>query len=404
MHIHHYVRIHAGIEATLREVMKLVFVIDNPRRIVQAVRKNCPRCRIIIRKTLELEMGNHPQSRLQIAPAFYHCMADICYGFKGKPHKYSTNKSTRQNKDTLLKIYALVIVCLLSGATSILALEGIETQDVIAALERHSARHGIPSLIFVDQGTQLLALQNAEVTLRDANHILRESVGLEIVPSTAKSHCERGRVERKIKTLREMLQKTAVSTDIALTALQWETVFSKMASQIDDIPMARVDKTNSEDPGWELLTPNRFKLGRCNNRSIEGTIALDSKTGPVDLLQRIQDIQSYWYELLLDRLHHLIPRSSKWLKTDPVLLNDIVIFRFVDNQNSKLETWKVGKVSAIESVGRRIVVSYPQLSPNGSEVSMRAVNRSPRDLCVISSASEIPLNSNEFFSRVKEVK
>ena len=404
MHIHHHVRIHAGVEATLREVMKSVFVLDNPKRVVQAVRKNCPRCRIIIRKTLELEMGNHPQSRLQIAPAFYHCMADICYGFKGKPHKYASHIKTRQHNNTALKIYALVIVCLLSGATSILALEGIETQDVIAALERHSARHGIPSLIFVDQGTQLLALQNAEATLRDASHILKESVGLEIVPSTAKSHCERGRVERKIKSLREMLQKTAVSTNISLTALQWETVFSKMASQIDDIPMARVDKTNNDDPGWELLTPNRFKLGRCNSRSIEGTIALDPKTGPTDLLKRIQEIQNYWYELLLDRLHHLVPRPAKWMKNDPILLNDIVIFRFLDNQNSKLETWKVGKVSAIESGGRRIVVSYPQLSPDGVEVSMRAVIRSPRDLCVISSASEIPLNSNEFFSRVKEVK
>ena len=401
MHVHHNVRVHAGTEATLRELMKTVFVTGNPRRIIQAVRKNCPRCRLLLRKTLELEIGNHPKSRLQISPPFYHCMIDICYGFKGKAHKYSRTKPLKSGHNPGLKIYALVVVCLLSGATNILALEGIECQDIVAAIERHAARHGIPSVMFVDQGTQLRALQNAEVSIRDANNNLRDSIGLEIVPSTAKSHCERGRVERKIKTLREMLLKTAVNTDVAMTALQWETVFSKMASQIDDLPMARVDKSTSTDPGWELLTPNRLKLGRSNNRSIEGTIRLDPSTGPIQLLRRIQDIQSYWYELLLDRLHHLIPRPSQWTKTDVINVNDIVVFRFIDNQSSKLEIWKTGKVSAILNNGRKITVSYPVTSPDGSRASMRSVSRSPRDLCVISSAADLQLNSAEFFNKIK---
>ena len=40
-------------------------------------------------------------------------------------------------------MYAIVIVCLLSGASNILAMEGCETQDVVAAIERHSARYGV---------------------------------------------------------------------------------------------------------------------------------------------------------------------------------------------------------------------------------------------------------------------
>ncbi len=195
-------------------------------------------------------------------------MIDICYGFKGKAHKFSCTKPLKSGHNPGLKIYALVIVCLLSGATNILALEGIECQDIIAAI----ARHGIPSVMFVDQGTQLLALQNAEVRIRDANTNLRYSIGLEIVPSTAKCHCERGRVERKTETLRVMLLTTAVYTDVALPALQWETVFSEMTSQIDFLPMAKVGKSTSTDPGLELLKPIRLKFGRSNNRSIEGTI------------------------------------------------------------------------------------------------------------------------------------
>jgi len=39
-----------------------------------------------------------------------------------------------------------------------LAFEGLETQDVVLAIERHSSRHCVPAILFVDNGTQLMAL------------------------------------------------------------------------------------------------------------------------------------------------------------------------------------------------------------------------------------------------------
>ena len=57
---------------------------------------------------------------------------DICYGFKGQAYKRAR---------TVIKVYGLVIVCLLSGVTNIMALEGIKTQDICTALERHSNRY-----------------------------------------------------------------------------------------------------------------------------------------------------------------------------------------------------------------------------------------------------------------------
>ncbi len=108
-------------------------------------------------------------------------MCDIVYGFKGKPYKNARKPE--------LKIYGLVIVCLLTSATSILALEGIETQDVVLALEHHSSRHGVPAALYLDQGTQLTALDKLQVSIRDANSQLRESLGLKILPSLAKITC-----------------------------------------------------------------------------------------------------------------------------------------------------------------------------------------------------------------------
>ena len=39
-----------------------------------------------------------------------------------------------------------------------LAFEGLETQDVVLAIERHSSCHCVPAILFVDNGTQLMAL------------------------------------------------------------------------------------------------------------------------------------------------------------------------------------------------------------------------------------------------------
>ena len=79
-------------------------------------------------------------------------MLNIAYGFSGQPFKGARKT---------IKVYAIVIVCIMSGVTNIMALEGIETQDICQAIERHSARYGVPAEMFIDQETQLKAMEHA---------------------------------------------------------------------------------------------------------------------------------------------------------------------------------------------------------------------------------------------------
>ena len=88
--------------------------------------------------------------------------------------------------------------------------------------------------------------------------------------STAKAHSERGRVERKIRSLRESLEKMGVNTNHPQTVLQWETIFAKIVNTVDNLPMAKGNTSNSSNLGYEIITPNRLKLGRNNYRSLEG--------------------------------------------------------------------------------------------------------------------------------------
>ena len=187
---------HAGVDVTVKAVSNKMFVPEKLGAVVKMIRMDCSRCRIKLKKTSELRMAEHPESRTILAPPFYHAMMDISFNFFGKTHKKSR---------VSVKIYALVIVCIMTGATNILALEGLETADVVQALERHSSRHGIPAVIYVDNGTQLKTLSLAKLSLESADRQVQESMGMRILESNPKSHEERGRVEPRIRTICDTL-------------------------------------------------------------------------------------------------------------------------------------------------------------------------------------------------------
>ena len=102
------------------------------------------------------------------------------------------------------------------------------------------------------------------MSLRDVHAQVQDSLGIQVVVSTAKAHSERGQVERKIRYLKESLEKMGVNTNHPQTVLQQETLFAKIANTVDNHPMAKGDTSNSSNLGYEIITPNRLKLGRNN--------------------------------------------------------------------------------------------------------------------------------------------
>ena len=72
-------------------------------------------------------------------------------------------------------------MCLLSRACNIFAIEGCETQVVVASIERHSARYGVPGYIYIDNGTQRKALKHTSMSLRDVHAQVQDSLGIKVV-------------------------------------------------------------------------------------------------------------------------------------------------------------------------------------------------------------------------------
>ena len=57
----------------------------------------------------------------------------------------------------------------------------IPGRDIVAALERHSSRYGVPGIVFTDNGTQLAALTSTSFTPRSLENELKEKLDVKVV-------------------------------------------------------------------------------------------------------------------------------------------------------------------------------------------------------------------------------
>ena len=342
MWIHYKINPHAEVEATVKDVCKKMRVPKGLRKLVKRITLDCVKCKIKTKKVSEVKMSTHNEARTVLAPPFQASMADIAYGFKGKPFRGARME---------LKVYAIVIICLLSGACNILSMEGCETQNVVAGIERHAARYGVPGYIYIDNGTQLKALKHSSMSLRDVHAQVQDSLGIQVVVFTVKAHWERGQVDRKIRSLRESLEKMGVNTNHPQTVLQQETLFAKIANTVDNLPMAKGDTSNSSNLGYEIITPNRLKLGRNNYPSLEGSgIKLEMASKLIALLERNQELYCEWFGIFIENIHMLDLRPNKWLKNSRLpVLEDVVVFVFNDTEYGKGGMdWRLGKITGVK--------------------------------------------------------
>ena len=389
-HIHELVRRHAGVEATLREVVKTFWPINNPRKIIHRVRKDCPRCRMIARKSFELQFQDHAQERTVLAPPFYACQADVVFGFQA-----SIYPRARKTK----KCYALILCCILTGATNILVMEGLSTRDVIQAIERHGARYGVPAKIYVDNGTNLIKLADVTFNMRNLQSQMRDLACIDVSISMPKAHEAQGRVERRVRALRESLERLRDSAPIPKSYLAWETSLAVISSQLNDLPMAKSTSTNVDDPFWNIITPNRLILGRNNERSLQGRMKIDHGPDLDWLVEKNQRIMSTWYKIFEEHIHHLMPRPAKWQETTPVRVGDIVLFIMSDAKYVKDERWKLGRVHQIFRPSR-IQIEY-NLIVSGESVTKKYIWRNPRQIALVTTTDEISTNTKEYLGRLQ---
>jgi hypothetical protein len=368
------------VESTLARIKTLFCPIGDPRGVIARVKKACSKCRILLKQVVGLELADIHSARTTIAPPFYAVQMDIAMGFKGRP-----TKDSRKSFDC----HALVIVCLLTSATSIMVIDGLETQSVIQALERHASRYGMPARIFVDSGTQLEKLRDTHFSIREIDFQESQGRRFSVTVSTPKAHEQQGRVEAKIKVVRKLLQTLSDTCEQVNTLLGWETTFCRIADQLDNLPIARGSTRVPSNLGWEIITPNRLKLGRNNFRQLEGTVILSN--APQTQLERNRLIQDKWYTIFSERIHLLVPKARE-VHALTLQVDDVVLFVFQDAGIPRMWVWRLGVI--VRQVSRSTFEIRYISQPGGQP---RLMLRDARHISLIHAVDELPPMSSRFF-------
>ena len=370
---------HGGIESVLREVQCISYLIGG-RKPVKDIKRCCIRCRILRKKRLEVVMGPKHDGNLCIAPAFHTTQVDIC-----GPHESFSNA----NKRAKVKIWFVVFCCSATGAVDIEVMEDYSADAFCLAFIRFSCRYGYPSSLLPDPGSQLVrGCKDMVLSFSDIHHKLSVEYGVSFQTCPVGAHYVHGKVERKIRSIRESLEKELNNQRLSL--LQWETLGKQIANSLNNLPLGLGNKS-ADLENLDLLTPNRLLLGRNNNRAPTAPLVLSRDVRKI--VQQNEEVFTGWFNSWLISYVPTLVESPKWFKNDRNMAEgDVVMFSKSEKEFENLYQYGIITSVSFSKDGRIRKVEIEYMNP--SESVKRKTIRGTRDLIVIHPVEELGLKKS----------
>ena len=155
----------------------------------------------------------------------------------------------------------------------------------------------------------------------------------------------------------------------------------------------KYDRSITNSPMLKIITPNFFKMGRNNNRALDGPIRMPGNGG--ELLQQVNQLYDGIFKLWADSyVPKLIYQPTKWNKDDKELqVGDLVYFQ--KEPDKKLASkWIVGVVDQLDRSRdgkiRKVIIRYQ----NSGETQPRLTERAIRSLVKIYDIEEYVLQED----------
>ena len=154
---------HSGSETVARYLLKVAYIIEGTS-LVELFKANCPRCRYLHKRKIEVAMGPKRVENLSIAPLFYYSQVDL-FG------PFNTYSST--NKRKTVKCWFVIFCCAVTGCIDLRVSEDYSTSSFVDAFIRFSCTVGYPRKLLPDAGSQLL---KACATMTLTFHDIKKSI------------------------------------------------------------------------------------------------------------------------------------------------------------------------------------------------------------------------------------
>ena len=364
-----------GNETVLRYTLKYAHILEG-RDLVKRFRKDCTRCRILAKRTVDVVMGPVSKANLTLAPAFYISQVDLFGPFKS----YSVH-----NKRATVNLWFLIFCCCTTGAVNIKVMENYSTNAFLLGFIRFSCCVGYPKMLLPDEGSQLVkGCKEIQLTFCDIKHRLNTEYGIEFETCPVGGHNMHGKVERKIQHVKSAMSNKQLENE-RLSVIQWETIGDQIANCVNDTPLALKHITQDVEQ-MDLLTPNRLMLGRNNDRSPAGPLYVTND--PDKIISRNAEIMNTWFEhWLVSHVPKLIDRP-KWFKSDSDLKKSDVVL-FLRKEREYAGNHQYGMVKSVEisrdNKVRSVIVEYM----NHKENIKRETRRAVREIVVIHPVGEL---------------
>ena len=377
VHWYHPTSKHSGVETTIRCIMNIAHILG-VRDLVKLFRNQCACCRYLLKRTVDVEMAPTSKHQMCVAPPYYVTQVDLCGPF---------NAFSKHNRRTTLKVWIATFVCSTTGMTNLKIMEGYDATQFLLAFTRFACEVGFPKILLPDEGGQLVnGCESMVINMCNLKGKLNREFGIEFKTSPVGGHNFHGKVERKIRTIQETMRKTIHNACLSPVAIEWETLCAEIANSINNLPVAIGNETDDLE-NLDLITPNRLKLGRNNDRSPVGVLDV---TDRVDRILRMNsNIFNTWWEMWLTSALPKLVAKPKWFKNDEdIKVGDIVLFN--KSEGSVIAgTYKYGIVDKVhcgtDNRIRTVVIKYR----NANEEFHRTTTRAVRSLVIIHRIDEI---------------
>ena len=365
---------HRGNETVMRHVQLIAHIIEG-KPLVKQFRLDCAKCRILNKRAIEVAMGPVSNHNLIIAPAFFVSQVDICGPFLSY---------FNINKRATVKVWFNIFCCTTTGAVDIKIMEDYSTTSFILAFIRFSCKVGFPQKLLPDAGSQLIKGCNSmTISYTDLKNQLHKEYGVKFEACPVGAHYQHGKVERKIRHVRESLSKT-LSND-RLSLIQWETIGCQIANSINNQPIALGNETKGLEH-LDILTPNRLILARNNNRCPVG--ALEVTNDPGRIIGSNVKLYQTWFKCWLISCVPKLMDHPKWFESSrDSKIGDVILFLKSDKEFDRQYQYGIISDMKVSRDGkiREIEVEYQ----NSNENVKRTTRRGVREVVLVHPVEEL---------------
>jgi len=276
--------------------------------------KSCQRCRYLLKRTIDISMGPVSQHNMVIAPAFYVTQVDLAGPFSAFSQHY---------KRTTVKVWLSIFCCATTSTVCIKVMEDYSSISFIQSFIRFSCEAGYPKMLLPDEGSQLVkGCREVKLNFYDIKHRLHQDVAVEFDVCPVGGHHMHGKVERKIREVKSSLERSM--SNERLSIIQWETICSQVANSVNNLPLA-LGNYVSDFESMDLITPNRLRLGRNNNRSPSGTLTISNNFDKI-LTNNCRIFDSWFENWLVAHVPKLMSHPKWYNNTYELKEGDIVLF------------------------------------------------------------------------------